>query len=368
MLWKVCTLSFSAGFLLVAPVHADPDSAIQADSALLESLVAQNEATVRKLESSPLYAEYTWRTTKTMSPIPSPDGADLSGPMVIEGRARYWRDGASFCEDKDVRNTWTASGEVRDVSNIFMINDRYAVNYYKEFHELHLYQLDDRNNLYQAVKSKVEINPYPDILRFGTRYSTRRTLKEAYEGELGGGQADYRWTPSEIDLDGKPYYKIVVERIEGAKMLHQKEILLDPRSGFLIAESSTYNKTGDPFYIVQARFQQLADGMCFPKSASRKLTQDNEIMNIEVEKVTLGDPEIGKMITLEALDIDRESTIMYEYSNRGTQRTLKGYWGDKWVLLDLLPPEVRKAIGEAQRKANVASQHLQGLPNKENER
>lgn len=351
--------------LFILPARAQQPSA--EDTALLETLITQNEATVQKLESSPLFAEYTWRTTMTLGSMPGPNGADLSGPIVVEGHARYWRDGTSFCEDRDLKNTWTESGEVRDGGNIFMINDRYAVIFRKRLHVLHLYQFDDRNNLYPAVKDKVETYPFPDILTFGTRYSSGRTLREAYEQQVGGGKSGYRWTPFEVNVDGNLHYKIVTERITGERKVLRQETLLDPRSGFLLAETRGYNKAADPFYIVQARFEQFEDGLWFPKSASRKLTQDNEIMNVEVEQVTLGDPETGKKITLEALDIDRESTVMFEHTNRGTQKTKKGYWDGKWVLFDLLPPERKDAINAAQRKANIGSQDRQLLPDKEDE-
>ena len=75
-------------------------------------------------------------------------------------------------------------------------------------------------------------------------------------------------------------------------------------------------------------------------------------MDIEVEKVTLGDPEIQQMITLEALDIDRESVLMVEYSNRGMQRTKKGYLDGDWVPFDSLPQERRDAINAARRNAS----------------
>ncbi|MBX3180230.1 MAG: hypothetical protein KF886_23010 [Candidatus Hydrogenedentes bacterium] len=311
----------------------------------------QNEATVQKIESSPIFAEYTWRTTMTLGPAPGPDGADLSGRMIAEGRARYWRHGASFCEDRNLKNTWPDKGEVQDGSNIFLINDRYAVDFRKQLNVLHLYHFDDRNNLYPAVRTQVELYPNPKILEFGALYSTGRTLKEAYEQQVGGGQSGYRWTPIESNVGGNLHYRIVSERTAGEHNRLHQETSIDPHSGFLLSETRTYNKNGEPFHIVQARFQQVGNAMWFPRSVSRNISQGQHIMDIEVEKVTLGDPEIQKMITLEALDIDRESVLMVEYSSRGMQRTKKGYLDGNWVHFDLLPPERRDAINTARRNA-----------------
>jgi len=365
MWWKTSVLTLTIGPLLVFTVGADPIPTAQERNAFLETLVTQNDATVQQIQSSPIYAAYTWRTTMDLESMPGPNGADLSGPMVAEGRARYWRVGTSFCEDRDLKNTWTASGEVRDGSNIFMINDRYAITFRKRLHVLHLYHFDDRNNLYPAVKSQVKLYPFPDILRFGTSYSSGRTLREAYSQQVGSGQSGYSWTPIEYNIDDKLHYKIVSERINGRSKQLRQETLLDPESGFLIAETRGYDKSGDPFYIVRTQFEQVSEGLWFPKSASRILSQRSETMSIDVEEVTLGDPETEKMVTLEALDIDRESTIMFEYSNRGTQRTMKGYWEGTWVLFDLLPSERRNAINAARRKATGESTQLGRLQEKE---
>lgn len=349
-LLTACVASTLFLTLFNSPGRAQPLSADEA--ALLENLVVQNEATVQKIESSPIFAEYTWRTTMTLGPAPGPDGADLSGRMIAEGRARYWRHGASFCEDRDLKNTWPDKGEVQDGSNIFLINDRYAVDFRKRLNVLHLYHFDDRNNLYPALKSKVEIYPHPKILEFGARYSTGRTLKEAYEQQVGGGQPGYRWTPIESNVGGNLRYKIVSERTTGEHKRLRQETSMDPHSGFLLSETRTYDKNGEPFYVVQTQFEQISEGIWFPKSATQTRTQDNTTMNVDVQKVALGGPEILQMITLEALDIDRESVLMVEYSNRGMQKTTKGYLDGKWVPFDSLPQERRDSIDDARRNAS----------------
>lgn len=331
------------------------------DTALLETIITQHEATVLKIASSPLFAESTWRSKQTLGPTPSPNGEDLSGPMVVEGRVRSWRDGTSFCEDREQKNTWPDSGRVHDLSKIFMINDRYAVEIYRQNPVLNLYHFDDRNNLDPAVKAKVDFIYYPDVINFGVRFSSRQTLREAYEGQSGGGKEGYGWSILEHNVDGNLHYKIVVERIDGETRKLQKEIVLDPRSGYLITESRTYNKAGEPFYVVQARFEQVADGLWFPKSVTRNIEQGNHVATIEVEKVTLGDPEIGKMITLEALEIDRDSILMIEHANGAIQETRKGYLDGQWVPFDSLPPERKDAINDARRKANAASQDRQRI-------
>jgi hypothetical protein len=73
-------------------------------------------------------------------------------------------------------------------------------------------------------------------------------------------------------------------------------------------------------------------------------------MTVDVQNVTLGDPEIRRKITLEALNIDPEITIMCEHIKGGTQSVKKGYLNGNWVPFKLLPPERKKAIAEAQQR------------------
>lgn len=348
--------SFAAGVALtqvsltffISPAGAQPPSVD--DVGPLDTLVANHEATVLKLQSCPLYAEYTWRGTANIVSLPRPDGEDLSGRMVSEGSARYWRDGTSFREERELKNTWPASGRVTENSNIFLINDLYALDYDKRLHTLDVYYFDHRKYLDAELKSKVEDHPYPDLLEFGTRYSTRETLREAYEKEVGGSQSGYRWTTLEFSADGRPYYIIKSEKARGTTRNLQRETVLDPSSGFLISESRTYNKTGTLFYLVRAQFQQVTEGMWFPKSITQDIEQGNNVMTIDVQNVTLGDPEIRRKITLEALNIDPEITIMCEHIKGGTQSVKKGYLNGNWVPFKLLPPERKKAIAEAQQR------------------
>ena len=59
-------------FHINSPARAEQPSAEEAT--LLESIIAQHEATIQKIESSPLFVEYSWRTTRTVGPGLAPNG------------------------------------------------------------------------------------------------------------------------------------------------------------------------------------------------------------------------------------------------------------------------------------------------------
>lgn len=344
---------FSAGMALtqifpvpfISPVWAQQPSA--EDTALLETLITQNEATVRKVESSPLYVDFSWHTTLVMPQIPI-NGEVYGGPMTVEGKSRYWRHGKSFHQDKDFKNTWTDTGVVRDGSAIFMINDHYAAQYAKGPRELALYIFEDRDNLYPAVINIMDNYPTPDIMEFGFRYSSRYTVRDSFERYVKATPSHTRWKPSESETGGVPQYSITSEsqNREGSFKL-QGETALDPQSGFLISESRTYDKTGTAIYIVSSQFQRIGDGVWFPKSGVRKIRDNDETMTIQVNDVQLNDPKIDEKFTLEAMDIDRDETIMYEYAGKTANRVMKGFFEGKWVTFDQLPSDRKDTLRRA---------------------
>jgi hypothetical protein len=346
-------------FHINSPARAEQPSAEEAT--LLESIIAQHEATIQKIESSPLFVEYSWRTTRTVGPGLAPNGEDLSGPMVTEGHARYWKDGTSYCEDRDQKNTWTETGKVTDGGNIFLRNESYAIEYRKNNPVLNFFPFDVQGNPPQTVKDQSELHPNPDILREAIRYSDRETLREAYEKERG----KYSWTPSEVDVDGKRYYKITVEKPGADKKSMKREILFDPQCGYLIKESRTYNKAGVPFYVVQATFEPAGDGLWFPNKVTRNISEGHHVSDYQIEKISLGDAEIGKSLTLEALEIDRASILMIEHA-KGGAKNKKGYLDGKWVPYDSLPQE-RKDVSDVRRKANAQRGHVQPVTGKASE-
>lgn len=332
------------------------------DTALLETIIAQHEATIQKIESSPLFVEYSWRSTRTVGPGPGPNGEDLSGPIVTEGHARYWKDGTSYCEDRDQKNSWTDTGKVTDGGNIFLRNESYAIEYRKNNPVLDFFPFDAPGNPPQTVKDQSDLHPNPDILRETIRYSSRETLREACEKDRG----KYSWTPFEVDVDGKRYYKITVEKPGADKKSLQREILFDPQCGYLIKESRTYNKAGVPFYVVQATLEQVADGQWFPKTVTRNIGEGQHVSEYQIVKISLDDPEIGKSLTLEALDIDRELIVMIEHA-KGGAKNRKGYLDGKWVPYESLPQERKDAISDARRKANAQRGHVQPARGKASE-
>jgi hypothetical protein len=162
-------------------------------------------------------------------------------------------------------------------------------------------------------------------------------------------------------VDGKRYYKITVEKPGADKKSLQRELLFDPQCGYLIKESRTYNKTGVPFYVVQATFEPAGDGLWFPKTITRNISEGQHVSDYQIEEISLGDAEIEKSLTLEALDIDRELIVMIEYA-KGGAKNMKGYLDGKWVPYDSLPQERKDAISDARRKANAQRGHVQSLP------
>jgi len=347
-------LFLAAMALLFSPAGGQAPTDDAQQDTLIRSIISRHEATVQQLETIPLFVEFAWRTKTTLERISLPDGADLSGPVVMEGRTRYWRNGESFREDREQKNTWTVSGEVRNLDSVFLITDRYAVDYRRNNPVLSLFHFDDRTKLPQSLELQVEIHPNPDIIDFGVRYSERQTLMETYEQQTRGGQPSHRWTVSEIAVDGKVFHKIVVEKVKGeTKRLHQ-ELLLDPDCGYLISDRRTYDKTGEPFYVVEASFQAVADGIWFPKSVSLNIEQGNNVKTLEVEKISLDVAEIRSKLSLEALDIDRESITMIDHPNDGALKRMKGYLDGEWVPIETLPPERVAVIEQARSRANAA--------------
>ena len=342
-------------FHINPPARAEQPSAEEAT--LLESIIVQHEATIQKIESSPLFVEYSWRSTMTVGPGPAPNGEDLSGRMVAEGHARYWKDGSSYCEDRDLKNTWPETGKVSSLSSIFLRNESYAISFQKDNPILNFYPFDAHGNPPQSIKDQSELYPNPDILREAIRYSDRETLRDAYARERG----KYSWTPSEVDVDGKRYYKITVEKPGTDKKSLQRELLFDPQCGYLIKESRTYNKAGVPFYVVQATFEPAGDGLWFPKTVTRNISEGQHVSDYQIEKISLGDPEIGKSLTLEALEIDRASILMIEHAKGGAMNR-KGYLDGKWVPYDSLPQERKDAISDTRLKANAQMGNVQSLP------
>lgn len=348
MFWRTSILILSGVSFLVSQVRSEPAPATEVDSALLNTLITQNEATVQKIESSPLYVDFSWRNTLLVPPTPGGNGKTFGGSVVVEGKSRYWRHGKSFQQDKDFKNTWTDTGEVRDGSVIFMINDRYAAQYSKAAKELYIFPFDDRDHLYPAVVTQMENYPSPDIMEFGLRFNTRNTLREAFEKYAKANPSSFRWTPVVSEADATPQYTITSEVLlkQGSFML-QAETVLDSRSGFLVSESRTYDNTGTAFYVVASQFEPVGDGAWFPKSGIRKIVGTDDTLTVQVNEVRLGDPNIEEKFTLDAMEIDKEETIMFEYSNKAANRVMKGYFEGKWVPFDQLPRERKEIIQQA---------------------
>lgn len=346
---------------IIAPVaptaYAEPSATASDPEALLQFIIAQHEATIQKIDSSPLFVEYSWRSTMTVGPGLAPNGEDLSGRMIAEGHARYWKDGTFFCEDRDLKNTWPETGRVSDGSGIFLRNGSYAIDYRKNNPVLNFYPFDAQGNPPQTVKVQSELYPNPDILRQTIRYSDRETLRDAYEKDRG----KYSWTPSEVDVDGKRCFKITVEKPGADKKSMEREILFDPQCGYLIRELRVYNNAVVPFYVVQAAFEPVGEGLWFPKTVTRNIEQGQNVSNYQIEKISLGDTEIGKNLTLEALDIDRKLIVMIEHA-KGGARNRKGYLDGQWVPYESLPHERKDAISDARRKANAQRGVVQRVP------
>ncbi len=327
---------------------AGADTPSAEDTALLKTLITQNEATVQKIESSPLFVDFSWRNTLLVPPLPGGNGKTFGGSMVVEGKSRYWRHGRSFHQDKDFKNTWTDTGEVRDGSVIFMINERYAAQYSKPAKELYIFPFGDRDKLYPAVANQMENYPSPDIMEFGFRFSTSNTLRQAFEENVRANPSHSRWTPAVSEANGGQQYTIISEvPLKQGSFMLQAETTLDSESGFLISESRTYDATGTAFYVVTSQFESVGDGAWFPRSGVRKIIGSDDTLTIQVNEIRLGDPNIEEKFTLEAMNIDREETIMYEYSNNAANRVMKGFFEGKWIPFDQLPRERKEVIQRA---------------------
>lgn len=342
------TAILSAGLMLPAACE-EPGANTEEQDLLLKTLITQNDATLKQIESSPLYVSFSWHNTLTTEPLPGANGKIFSGALVIDGKSRYWKHGRSFHQDNDILNRWPDSNEVFDASTIFVVNDQYCAHYYKQFSELHLFHFDDRANPYPAAKVVLDAFPQPDIMEFGIRLNFMQSLREAFEQETVGNPPPYRWTPVELTRNEQSMYLIRSEqrRVEGTRL--SAENVLDPQRGFLISESRAYDKTGDAFWVLETQFQKIRDNVWFPKSATRKLTDREDTIILEVNEVKLGDPIAETMFTLESMNIARERTMMYEYSNAGRQRTMKCFMDGQWVPYETLPPERKEVIKKARR-------------------
>ncbi|MBL7648982.1 MAG: hypothetical protein JNK74_22625 [Candidatus Hydrogenedentes bacterium] len=343
LIFSPCVTFFSPAFAQVPAITEEQD-------ALLKTLITQNEATVRKIESSPLYVDFSWHTTQTMELVSVGVGKALSGAMVTDGRSKYWKHNGLFRQDQRMKHTWTDTGEIRERNTITVLNDTYCALYIEDGRQLQLYRIDDRANLYPALNQVLETCPVPDIFEFGMRYSTTRSLRKAFEFEMLHEPPAFQWTPLESSAAGRSQYTIKSDYITEGFARPCSVTVLDPQCGFLVSESSTFNEKGEAFYIVKTQFQDLGDGVWFPKSATRSISERDEKMSLQVNEVHVGNLKVDEEFTLEAMGFDKEKAIMYEYSSRGRQRTVKGFWEGQWVPWEILPKERREAISEAQHE------------------
>lgn len=287
--------------------HAQPAGDV-GDPELLRSVVRQHESALENIHS--LYVELSWREESVEQEIPLPDGNTISGGRrTVEGACKTWQRDGLYHQDLTKHTTWHDAGKSKDERFIAILNDKYFALYDGEHNFLNRYQFDNRNSLYSPASDYANAFPSPDILDFGVRHNSAKTLGESIESSMQRFPGVFKWTIEHETAGDSEYYRIKNTADAQGKPYLRDVILVDATRGFLIKELRVYdrNSGGKPDFALNCDLEQLSSGVWFPMAVTYKRTERDSTLTIDVKEARVNEPIDDAIFTIERMAINRST-------------------------------------------------------------
>lgn len=304
---------------------------------LLRSILIQNSAAYNKALDAERFVSFSWSGEATDPVGAIPGGMLPGGHRRTQGDTRIWIKGSNYHQDLNLTHTW-GDGSKTDASCIMVLNQEYFARYYKALRLIELYRFESRDKMYPLVRSMSEGFPSPSDLKFGFKAGSS-LLQDKLNVQTSYSQPAFRWTVSKEESQQRLRFIIRSERLgeEGAWL--REESIVEPTRGYLVSEHRWFDADGSVRSETRTALQQINSGFWFPKSTTTYKRQKNQKMEYTFHEVEL-DVEVSEdQFRMEAMEFDRESVLMKEIPRDGRGSTLRGYFRDVWIPLEVLPEE-----------------------------